>query len=73
MTTSGVGKHIVDVLPEFTGSNCAEFPGNYLVRLFVRMRIYYVVKFKNRELAQKRGTKRTGSTLRLHTFNLRKS
>ena len=58
MTTSGVGKHIVDVLPEFTGSNCSEFPGNYLVRLFVRMRIYYVVKFKNRELAQKKGDKK---------------
>jgi hypothetical protein len=58
MTTSGVGKHIADVLPEFTGSNCAEFPGNYLVRLFVRMRIYYVVKFKTRELAQKKGDKK---------------
>ena len=58
MTMSGVGKHIVDILPEFTGSNCAGFPSNYLLRLFVRMRIYYVVKYKNRELAQKKGDKK---------------
>jgi hypothetical protein len=52
MTKSGVGKHLVNTLPKFDVPECGEFPNEYLLKLFVRMRIYYILKFGNRELAQ---------------------
>jgi hypothetical protein len=50
MTKNGIGKHLVDILPKFSASSCKQFPGEYLLQLFVRMRIYYVVKSGNQDL-----------------------
>jgi hypothetical protein len=55
MTKNGIGKHLVDLLPRFFAPCCDQFPSEYLVRLFVRMRIHYAVKFGNRDI---RNTKR---------------
>jgi hypothetical protein len=46
----GVGNHLLSKLPKFTLLGCPDFPSLYLLRLFIRMCIHYVLKFGNREL-----------------------
>jgi hypothetical protein len=59
MTKSGIGKHLVDLLPNFFAPCCDQFPSEYLLRLFVRMRIHYAGKFGNRDIRNsKRGKNR---------------
>mgnify|MGYP002803931165 FL=1 len=55
MTKIGVGQLVVNALPEYNVPECTAFPSKYLVKLFVRMRIHYLVKFRNRELAKTTG------------------
>lgn len=39
---------------------CPEFPKIYVLKLFIRVRIYYVLKFTNRDLNNKKeGTRKT--------------
>jgi hypothetical protein len=40
------------MLPKFKLQECPQFPIQYMLELFVRMRLYYVLKFGNRDLAQ---------------------
>jgi hypothetical protein len=58
MSQTGIGKSLVDALPKLQVSECKEFPSDYLCKLFVRMRIFYVLKFGNRELSLKKGGKK---------------
>ena len=55
----GIGKHLVSILAIFSLQECPQFPRQYMLKLFVRMRLFYVLKFGNRELAQskKKGAK----------------
>ena len=46
----GIGNYLLTNLPKFTLLGCPSFPNLYLLRLFVRMRIHYALKFGNREL-----------------------
>ena len=51
MCNKGVSKALTRQLPLFVVQRCPEFPSKYLLMLFVRMRIYYILKFGNRELS----------------------
>ena len=49
--TKGVGNELLDILDRVTLQQpCASFAKKYLLMLFIRMRIYYCLKFANREL-----------------------
>ena len=50
MTINGFGKYLVAKLPKFYLQECVQFPSEYLLKLFVKMRIHYILKFGNREL-----------------------
>ena len=43
-------KDLTRQIPLIVVQQCSEFPSKYLLKLFVRMRIYYILKFGNREL-----------------------
>lgn len=58
MSQTGVGKSLDDALPKLQVSRCKELPSDYLCKLFVRMPIFYVLKFGNRELSLKKGGKK---------------
>ncbi len=58
MIKSGVGKHLVKILPRFHINACKHFPSEYLCKLFVRMRIHYILKLGNRELSQVKNGKK---------------
>ena len=45
-----IGKYLLSKLPKYSLSECAHFPSAYLLKLFVRMRIHYALKFGNRQL-----------------------
>ena len=53
-----------DVPVPFT--HCTEFPLQYLLKLFLRMRIYYTIKFANREFSARKRNKEK-SKLKLPT------
>ena len=57
----GVGKSILMKLQDVPVSfqHCPEFPFQYLLKLFLRMRIYYSIKFANRNLSCKNNNKRS--------------
>jgi len=59
MTINGIGKYLVSNLPKFYLQECSHFPSEYLLKLFVKMRIHYILKFGNRQLLipQKNGKK----------------
>ena len=44
-----IGKYLLSKLSEYSLLECAHFPSAYLLRLFVRMRIHYALKFGNRK------------------------
>ena len=46
----GVGKSLLLQLPRFTLTECPAFPSDFLLKLFIRMRLYYALKFRNRQL-----------------------
>ena len=52
ISKQGIGKHLMSMLPKFKLQECPQFPSQYMLELFVRMRLYYVLKFGNRDLAQ---------------------
>ena len=62
---TGIGKSIVTALLKFRHGSCEEFPVSFLCKLFVRMRIYYAVKFANREITNTKGSKRNKKYLRV--------
>ena len=47
----GIGKYFSAKLPKFSVPQCPDFPCEYMLKLFVRMRLYYTLKFGNRELS----------------------
>ena len=51
MTIGGIGKYLVSHLPKFYLQECTHFPSGYLLKLFVKMRIHYILKFGNRQLS----------------------
>ena len=57
----GVGKSILVKLQDVPVSfqHCPEFPFQYLLKLFLRLRIYYSIKFANRNLSCKSNNKRS--------------
>ena len=50
---SNVGANVLKIIQRITVpfSACPQFPLEYLQKLFVRMRIYYSIKFANREFS----------------------
>ena len=46
----GIGNSLLQHLEKFTFTECKEFPSVYLLKIFIRMRIHYMLKFGNREL-----------------------
>ena len=57
----GVGKSILMKLQDVPVSfqHCPEFPFQYLLKLFLRLRIYYSIKFANRNLSCNNNNKRS--------------
>ena len=47
----GIGKYFLAKLPKFSVPQCPDFPCEYILKLFVRMRLCYTLKFGNRELS----------------------
>ena len=66
-TSTGIGKSVVKTLKKFKHGSCAGFPVSFLCKLFVRMRIYYSVKFANQEIkkSNRKGSKRNKKYLRV--------
>ncbi|CAB3997362.1 Hypothetical predicted protein [Paramuricea clavata] len=52
-TSTLVGAHLLKSLQSVPVAFkfCQEFPKDYMLKLFLRMRIYYTIKFENRKLA----------------------
>ena len=46
----GIGQYLLSALPKFVLPQCQGFPSTFLLKLFVRMRIHFALKFYNREL-----------------------
>ena len=49
ISMAGIGKYLTSKVSQFTLPQRSGFPGEYLVKLFIRMRLYYAVKFANQE------------------------
>ena len=47
-----IGKQLISIIPKFQIKECGHFPSKFLVELFVRMRLHYIIKFGNRDLTQ---------------------
>ena len=48
----GIGRHLLKVLEkEIIDIPCSSFPRNYMLKLVMRMRIHYSLKYTNRKLA----------------------
>ncbi len=45
-----IGKYLLSTLTPISSLKCVHFPSLYLLKLFIRMRIHYALKFGNREL-----------------------
>lgn len=45
----GIGKYLMGKLTQFSVPQCSGFPSDYVLKLFIRMRLYYALKFANRE------------------------
>jgi hypothetical protein len=45
-----IGKYLLSKLSPISLMECEHFPSLYLLKLFIRMRIHYALKFANREL-----------------------
>ncbi len=58
MRSNGIGKYLVANLLKFHLQKCTEFPSDYLLKLFVKMRIHYILKLGNRELSKPTGNKK---------------
>ena len=54
----GVGKSLLSQLPQFSLPECSEFPSLFLLKLFIRTRVYYALKFRNRQLVSPGGNKK---------------
>ena len=68
MTQVGIGKYLLEKLDQFSEPNCSGFPKVYdVLKLFVRMRIYYASKFGNRELSTI--SKKKENILRFSIYN----
>ena len=52
MQKSGIGKNLMDALPVFMLPDCTKFASYYLLKLFARIRLHYIVTFGNREPSQ---------------------
>lgn len=51
MTENNVGYKLIDLMGNICFNHpCKAFPHSYLIKLFVRMRIFYFLKFLNRDL-----------------------
>ena len=63
----GVGKSILTKLQDVPVSfhHCPEFPFQYLLKLFLRMRIYYSIKFANRNLSCKNKNKKSKKYIKI--------
>ena len=48
----GIAKQLVSMIPQFPVKECKQFPSQFLVELFVRMRLHYILKFGNRDIIQ---------------------
>lgn len=53
LNKAGLGKCLVGKLIEFSVPQCSRFPGDYVLKLFIRMRLYYVLKFANRDFTSR--------------------
>ena len=45
-----IGKYLLSKLPKYSLSEWSHFPSAYLLKLFVRMRIHYALKFGNTQI-----------------------
>ena len=53
LNKAGLGKYLVGKLIEFSVPQCSRFPGDYVLKLFIRMRLYYALKFANRDFTSR--------------------
>lgn len=51
MCSKGIAKHLTRERPLFLVPQCPEFPSEYILKLYVRLRIHYILKFGNRHLS----------------------
>ena len=55
---SKIAEHLIAKLPKFIVPECSYFPSMYLIELFVKMRLHYILKFNNQELSARKTGKR---------------
>ena len=48
----GIRKHFVSILRKFSLQEYPQFPSEFMLKLFVRTCIFYVLRFGNRELTR---------------------
>jgi hypothetical protein len=48
----GIAKQLISMIPKFQMKECKQFPSQFMVELFVRMRLHYILKFGNRDIIQ---------------------
>ena len=51
LCSSGVVKALMQRTPIFKLAQCPHFPSEYVQKLYIRLRIYYILKYGNRELS----------------------
>ena len=49
-----IQKYLLSKLPMYSLLECAHFPSAYLLKIFVRMRIHYALKFGSRQLGSEK-------------------
>ena len=52
LSQPGIAKQLFTMIPKFHVQECKQFPSQFMVELFVRMRLHYIPKFGNRDIAQ---------------------
>jgi hypothetical protein len=58
----GIAKQLVSMIPQFQVKEYKQFPSQFLVELFVRMRLHYILKFGNRDIIQGKKKGKTRNT-----------
>jgi hypothetical protein len=51
MRCKGVAKDLIGKLPLYQVEECGQFPSEYTLKLYIRLRIYYIIKFGNRNIS----------------------
>lgn len=62
-TENNLVKKLIDIIKEKVKFGCKQFPMHFLLHLFIRMRIYYVLKKKNLLLKTRLGRRKLNNLI----------